>query len=376
MKEFDSANEEGEKQATKFLEERVLTNKKQIYDQINLNKQRNFSKPTVVKNTGKVCKTDAMENRAMVKIISLAETATVDLEELMRYHLTEICLPLFNINGQMRKAVKSNFINSFEIHKTTLEGVSYISIVEMGFIWRLATPSIANRESAECDFTWGNYATKIFNIFLQHHPNAIEYHLVNDRYDVELSIKDAEHQKRNSMFLEGSRNIFPSSNLAVLLARTFNSFFGNAKNKIRLQDFLFKELTEFAKNHQKTFVYTLKERYYSINLVATLHCFFCHQHESDTRLFYHASKLDRRSDISSIVVDAEDTDPVIASYASFKFEKELLLYQKKKILLCKQLCLEDVSSVIISLHALTGADAVSSFYGHSKRPSTRKWKKS
>ena len=276
MKEFDSANEEGEKQATKFLEERVLTNKKQIYDQINLNKQRNFSKPTVVKNTGKVCKTDAMENRAMVKIISLAETATVDLEELMRYRLTKICLPLFNINGQMRKAVKSNFINSFEIHKTTLEGVSYISIVEMGFIWRLATPSIANRESAERDFTWGNYATKIFNIFLQHHPNAIEYHLVNDRYDVELSIKDAEHQKRNSMFLEGSRNIFPSSNLAVLLARTFNSFFGNAKNKIRLQDFLFKEPTEFAKNHQKTFAYTLKKRCYSINPVATLHCFFCH----------------------------------------------------------------------------------------------------
>ena len=92
---------------------------------------------------------------------------------------------------------------------------------------------------------------------------------------------------------------------------------------------------------------------------------------------YHASKLDRRSNISTTVVDAEDADvAVIASYASFKFEKELLLYQKKKILLCKQLCLEDVSSVIISLHALTGADAVSSFYGHSKRPSTRKWKKS
>ena len=44
----------------------------------------------------------------MAEIISLAETAAVDLEEPMRYHLTEICLPLFNINGQMRKAVKSS----------------------------------------------------------------------------------------------------------------------------------------------------------------------------------------------------------------------------------------------------------------------------
>ena len=124
------------------------------------------------------------------------------------------------------------------------------------------------------------------------------------------------------------------------------------------------------------FVYTLKERCYSINPVAMLHCFFCHQHESDTRMFYHASKLDRRSDISSIVVDAEDTDvAVIASYASFKFEKELLLYRKKKILLFKQLCPKDMSSVIISLHELTGTDAVSSFYGHSKKVIYEKAKK-
>ena len=92
---------------------------------------------------------------------------------------------------------------------------------------------------------------------------------------------------------------------------------------------------------------------------------------------YHASKLDRRSNISTTVVDAEDADvAVIASYASFKFEKELLLYRKKKILLCKQLCPEDMSSVIISLHALTGADAVNGFYGHSKRAIYEKVKKS
>ena len=211
----------------------------------------------------------------MVKITSPTETAAVDLEQLMRYRLTVICLPLFNINGQMRKAVKSTLVNSFEMHETTHEGVSYISIVDMGFIWRLAAPQRADRESAEVDFTWGNYATKI-NIILQRHPNAIEYHLVNDRYDVVLSIKNAEHQKRNLIFLEGSKNIFSSSNLAVPPTRNFNSFFGNAKNKIRLQDFLFKEPTEFAKNHQKTFAYTLKKRCYSINPVATLHCFFCH----------------------------------------------------------------------------------------------------
>ena len=77
------------------------------------------------------------------------------------------------------------------------------------------------------------------------------------------------------------------------------------------------------------------------------------------------------------MVDVEDIDvAVIASYASFKFEKEPLLYQKKKIPLCKQLCPEDMSSVIISLHALTGADAVSGFYGHSKKVIYEEVKKS
>lgn len=44
----------------------------------------------------------------------------------------------------------------------------------------------------------------------------------------------------------------------------------------------------------------------------------------------------RRSDISSIVVDVEATDiAVIASYASFRFQKELPLYCKKKVLMQK-----------------------------------------
>ena len=62
-------------------------------------------------------------------------------------------------------------------------------------------------------------------------------------------------------------------------------------------------------------------------------------------MFYHASKLDRRADTSSIVIDAEDTDVVvILSYASLQFEKDLLLYRKKKFVKCKELCPQEMSS--------------------------------
>ena len=38
----------------------------------------------------------------------------------MSYRLTEICLPLFNINGQMRKAVKAKLVDLFLMDETVL----------------------------------------------------------------------------------------------------------------------------------------------------------------------------------------------------------------------------------------------------------------
>ena len=62
----------------------------------------------------------------------------------------------------------------------------------MSFKWTLKTSSAANLETVEGNFIWGNYVTKVFNIIIQHHLNASEYHLVNDISDVSVK-KDAEH---------------------------------------------------------------------------------------------------------------------------------------------------------------------------------------
>ena len=76
---------------------------------------------------------------------------------------------------------------------------------------------------------------------VQRHPYAKEYHLINDRCDVELSIEDAERQKRNLVFTGGAKNVYPSRNDPVPPLRTFNAFFVNSAHKIRLQEHLFEE---------------------------------------------------------------------------------------------------------------------------------------
>ena len=142
------------------------------------------------------------------------------------------------------------------------------------------------------------------------------------------------------MFVSGSRNIFPSCNLAVPPSRKFNSFFVNTDSKIRLKKILFMELQSFARDQQRKFIYALKERY-SVNHVKIKQDLFCDKHESDTRMFFQASILNRTSDISSIAVDADDTGvAVTTSYSSFRFQKEQLLYHKKKVVPCKHFFLK------------------------------------
>ena len=155
----------GEQQINQFFQERVLFDKMKIYDSIALNKRKSFSKLPQENTVDKPCKTDGMKNRTMVKILSLAERSIVDLEDLMSCRLTEACLPIFNINGQMRKAVKAKLVDCFFMDETNLDDVAFISIIYMGYLWRLTAPTASDREKKDT-FTCGDYAEKIFNMIV------------------------------------------------------------------------------------------------------------------------------------------------------------------------------------------------------------------
>ena len=135
----------GEQQINQFFQEGVLSDEKKIYDRLSLNKCKNFSKPPQENTVDKPSETDRMENRAMVKILSLAEGSKVDLEDLMSYRVTEVFLPIFNIIGQMRKAAKAKLVDCFLIDETNAADVAYIAIIDMRYLWRLAAPTASDR---------------------------------------------------------------------------------------------------------------------------------------------------------------------------------------------------------------------------------------
>ena len=75
----------------------------------------------------------------------------------------------------------------------------YIAIVDMGLLWRVATPTAEDRDKGDGTFfTWKDYADKVFNIITCRHKGASTIIAVNDYYgnDV-INTKDGEHQNRS-----------------------------------------------------------------------------------------------------------------------------------------------------------------------------------
>ena len=102
--DFNTAHHDGESLIQSFFKERMFSNEKSFDATLHRNFRNNFSKPPILKDASaqKVTKTDAMENKAMAEIITLAQGLEdgLVLSEVMEYRVTEECLPIFNINGK------------------------------------------------------------------------------------------------------------------------------------------------------------------------------------------------------------------------------------------------------------------------------------
>jgi len=138
--------------------------------------------PMTVANMGK---------SGLAAFLDLAdEFGAIKLESALKRRVTEECLSMYNVDGSMRKASKSTLLQQPRDH---------ISLVDMGLMWRLATPTEEDREASKRDgsqYRWRNYLGKICCIIFSRHRATRLIILVNDRYDLPFTIKDDEHERR------------------------------------------------------------------------------------------------------------------------------------------------------------------------------------
>ena len=370
--DFATALEDGEKLLQIFFKDRMFSRNKPFDAVQHRNSRKSFSNPPRNKNTSvPMSKSIVIENKDMSQIIVLCANNNISLETIMNFRVTDECLSIFDTNGSMVKVQKSK-LNE----KMCFTPLPYylllhsISLIDMGYIWRLCTPTAEDRQKDdETVFTWRDYSKKIFNLITQRHSDAETIVLVNDPYDLEYTVKDCEHDRRANQYERGSKNVFIKPNNALPSSREFNEFFKNKDNKIRLQQFLKTEFSIFfSLVDGKTLLYSVQGNCTNLRSNQRLEEFECNHMEADTILFFIYSQLRKMGHTETVVIDSEDTDVVVLSArVSHEIEGVLGIRKKNTIFDCSKLCSKEMSNVIVQLHVATGCDSISAFYGHGKK---------
>ena len=65
--------------------------------------------------------------------------------------MTEECLSMYNVDGSMRKISKSKLLHRFNLDPVPEKPHYHISLVDMGLIWQLATPTPEDLEVRKMD---------------------------------------------------------------------------------------------------------------------------------------------------------------------------------------------------------------------------------
>lgn len=194
--DFNTAKQNGESMLKTFMDERIYSKQKSLYDRIKRNSSLRFANAPVNKANSDNLKVKQMESRALASVVNLVDVSgLVLLPEVIKHCLSEECLALFNVNGTFRKTQKSKLLQKLTLQPIDVQ--SYTALVDMGMIWWLASPTAEDREKGDgLLYTWGNYTSKIASMILVHHVWATTIICVNDPYDHAESFKDDERQLR------------------------------------------------------------------------------------------------------------------------------------------------------------------------------------
>ena len=308
-----------------------------------------------------------MESQGLASIIEIVEkSGLVDLNEIMKHRITEESLPIFNANGTFRKVQKSKLLEKLNFQPIQLD--EYVALIDMGMIWRMATPTVEDREKADGTvYTWGDYVSKIINLITSRHPDAIKLILVNDPYDLPFSLKDDEHDRR-SHGKSITPRVFPKLIDRFPSASEFKIILCGPENKCKLQQLVKIELSRIASTVLPELIYSCGTSVINLSTGGEVPEFKCNQYEADTIMFSIYSMIRSTDCNTNVVIDVGDTDCYVQAAAlSHKLDGSLGIKRKAQIICCHDLCTSDIANIIIPFHTLTGCDSNNGFYGHGKK---------
>ena len=322
----------GEQQFLDFSKTNLFSENPDIFTKLKRNKLQTFSSTkSVSMNTKDGKKVNIMLNRNLfARLLVIAKSRQVDLEELLSYSLGTYPLSLSTTTGGLVKTAKSKLAEVLENESGNPEAdvCAFNSNA-------LIVDAMAVIQSIKGKWkTFGEFADALLSnlIMLSRKYNSTRLDFVVDRYPL-LSVKNTERQRRAEKGVQ-KVHIFGKDQS---VPKQWKKFLSCGENKESLLSFLcehWRSCNSSQLSSISTMYVTAKERCYALYPGATpndgvtsneVFSLRSNHEEADTRLLLHANHVAKTYD--KVIIKSPDTDVLILAIAMQpQMQKEIFFF--------------------------------------------------
>ena len=368
-----NAKKTGEEAVDEFCKERLVEKKLDFYDPIKLTKLKTFddmvSRP---KSKAKLTIQSAKEDKQLFKrLLLLAQEQKLDLVDLLSYPLSSVPPALGNFDGSLRKTNKSALFKCLEKLEPSCRVTFDNSFSDST---ALLVDGMAFLHKQKPSETFADFASKLMRqlLAIAKAYGARRVDFVIDQYN-KVSIKNSERSRRMT-----SANVIRLTRASQKMPSSLADFLCVSKNKEALFDLLLNEWENSWSDRDVSLFVSKKGECFMLsgspNSKVSVPELSCDHEEADTRLFLHAHHAVLKN-YKRILIYSPDTDVLVLA-CNFYFSLNVGLF----ILSASGLHLKlfdvgaiaaklgrDCASALLGLHAFSGCDSVSSFFGKGKQ---------
>lgn len=371
------AHQYGEEKLNKFIDSRLLEQEDSVYLTMKNMKLKTFAtQPKMNKSTSTNASLKA-DRSTFARLLVVAQQRDIDLQTILTYSLSPVSAALSSADGRsISKTTKAALLTTLESHCNTPS--PSVDEIENASVQVDAMALIQSLPRSQLPSTFGELSQKLLLSALslgdRFHASRID--VVGDRYDT-ISIKNIERDRRSHGTSETLTIYGPDQKLP----KQWPKFMASASFKQALQSFLAKNWPTISINRNALVYVALTE---TCTLLSWTHdCvsptvkiveeLAADHEEADTRLILHSEHATARG--QSSVIWSPDTDVAMIALGTVASEPtKCVLFatgtgNKRRVLNLTAMSAHlgpTLSKGLIGLHALTGCDSTSSFYGKGK----------
>lgn len=375
-----TAKDKGQTALADFINNR-LNQGGRFYEPIKRKNLKTFASAINKSNSNSKHSTPVSDRGLFARLVIIAQSRKYSLPELFGHELMTIPLSIATADGCLRKTDKSQLMKLLQeqtMPMTTLPNLDRLCVVFDLMALVQASASIASSSSS-----FGDFAEKLLSSILARAKGAERIDIVMDRYDNRESIKQVERDRRTGgiqplvVHIHGPQTPLP---------RQWNRYMTHQENKSRLAAFLqshWLDMGELLAPGQVVHIAgcTLDDGKVCKALYPTHICekvdeLASLQEEADTRIAFHAYHAATQG-MRNVVVHSPDTDVLVICLAVADKVSSALYFctgtgdKRRNIDITKlsKVLGKAVTSNLVAMHALSGCDTTSAFYGIGKKTS-------